>query len=323
MSKDHHSHNHKHCQGHDHNHDHKHNHKHNLGHNHSHQYENIRLAFFLNLFFTLIEIVGGLYTNSLAILSDALHDLGDSIAIGFAWFLEKKSHKASNLSYSYGHRRLSVLSALITGIVLIFGALIILWNAIPRFINPEQPQADGMIVLAIFGIAVNGFAAFRLSKGHSVNEKMILLHLMEDVLGWVFVLVGSVVMKFYHVPVLDVIMACALSIWVLYNAIKNLKQVFLIFLQATPSNIDPLLVQEEMKKHIEVKDIHHFHVWTIDGENHYLTAHIVLKNDISLEKIHQLKIELKNNLKKIFQIIESTLEIESPNDLCSDPEHSH
>ena len=167
-------------------------------HNHGHTSSSQRIgwAFFLNLGFTLIEIVGGLLTNSTAIMADAVHDLGDCISIGLAWLLSKVSEKDSNTDFTYGYRRLSLLGALINGLVLIAGSAWVLSEAIPKLLQPEMPVVEGMLGLAIFGVMVNGFAAYKLSHGKTLNEKVLNWHLLEDVLGWVAVLIESIVLLF-------------------------------------------------------------------------------------------------------------------------------
>lgn len=278
-------------------------------------------AFFLNLFFALVEIVGGVLTNSLAIVSDAVHDLGDCAAIGIAWFLEKKSLKKSTDHYSYGYRRLSVMAAMITGVILFLGSCFIMVQAIPRLFAPEQPEVSGMIALALLGVTVNGFAAFRMSKGHSLNERMILIHLMEDVLGWVVILIGAIFMAFYPLPILDPIMAIGVAFWVLWNAFHNLKETMKVFLQATPGQFEMATVVSSMKALPKVDDVHHVHVWSIDGEHHILTAHVIVAADCSIETAHELKNQIKAHLFRQFHIQEATLEIEWPNQKCADPNH--
>ncbi|MEJ2447304.1 MAG: cation diffusion facilitator family transporter, partial [Anaerolineales bacterium] len=176
-------------------------------HDHTHTHtENIRVAFFLNLGFTLFEVIGGLYTNSLAILSDALHDLGDSFSLGMAWYLERHSHKESDVKYSYGYRRFSLLAALINTIVLIAGSIYILSEAIPRLLHPEHSNAGGMVVLAVVGIAVNGFAALRVRSEGSLNAQVISWHLLEVVLGWAAVLIVSISLLITDIHILDPIL---------------------------------------------------------------------------------------------------------------------
>ena len=153
-------------------------------------------AFFLNVGFTIVEFIGGWLTNSTAIMADAVHDLGDSLSIGLAWLLNKISARPSNNIYSYGYERFSLLGALINGVVLVSGSIWVLSEAIPRLSNPEIPDAQGMILLAIFGVVVNGFAAYKLSQGKSLNERILNWHLLEDVLGWIAVLIVAIVLLF-------------------------------------------------------------------------------------------------------------------------------
>ena len=192
-------------------------------HNHSHNHSegNIKIAFFLNLGFTIVEIIGGLYTNSLAILSDALHDLGDSLSLGLSWYFQRLSKKGSTKKFSYGYKRFSLLGAIINSIVLVVGSIFILSKAIPELFNPEETNAQGMLYLAILGVVVNGAAVFKLRKGKSLNEKVVSLHLLEDVLGWVAVLIGSIVMIYFDLPFVDPLLSILISIFVLYNVYRN------------------------------------------------------------------------------------------------------
>lgn len=260
-------------------------------------------------------------TNSLAILSDAFHDLGDCMAIGMAWFLEKKSRQGSTHEFTYGYRRFSVMAALITGLILFIGSCLILASAIPRLFAPQQPEVPGMLALACLGLAVNGFAAWRMSKGHSLNERMVLLHLMEDVLGWAAILVGSIVMYFYHVPILDPIMAIAVAFWVLWNAIRNLQQTMKVFLQATPAQFEIATVERAIRAIEPVENIHHTHIWSMDGEHHILTAHVIVHSSVTVQEAHELKSRIKKELFSQFHIQEATLEIEWPDQKCADPDH--
>lgn len=302
------------------NHSHKHSHSH--GHHHHAVSGRMGVAFFLNLGFAIIELVGGLYTNSLAILSDAFHDLGDALAIGLAWFLEKKSLKGTTPQYSYGYRRLSVMAAFMTGIILLIGSGAILVKAIPRLFAPEQADAQGMLALAVLGIAVNGFAAFRMSKGNSLNERMILWHLLEDVMGWVVILIGSVVMMIYPLPILDPIMAIGVAAWVLWNVFHNIKEAMRVFLQATPDQVQVSTVTEKIKTMKWVKDVHHLHLWSMDGIHHVLTTHLIVEELASKEDVHMLKAQIKKSLFADFHITEATIEIEWPNQFCADPTHA-
>ncbi|MDX1683908.1 MAG: cation diffusion facilitator family transporter [Saprospiraceae bacterium] len=278
--------------------------------------KNIGTAFFLNLVFTLIEIVGGLWTNSLAILSDAIHDLGDCISLGMAWIMERISGKERDQKYSYGYRRFSIMGAIITSAVLILGSLIIIFRAVPRLTTPESTDSLGMIYLAILGIAFNGFAAWRLHGGTSLNERTVFLHLLEDVLGWASILIGAILMYLFEWYIVDPILSIGIALFVLYNAIRNLKLSADIFLQKTPQPYDLDEIAGLIKRDKDVRDVHDLHLWTMDGEFHILTAHIVVKlDDLSWHEMIQLKRHLKRELKGI-GIHHATLELETSEKEC-------
>ncbi|MDD3145465.1 MAG: cation diffusion facilitator family transporter [Candidatus Gracilibacteria bacterium] len=289
---------------------------HTHGHNHCHDsVKNIKLAFFLNLFFTIIEFIGGILTNSVAIMSDALHDLGDSFSLGFAWFLEKYSNKKRNNKFSYGFKRFSLLGAFINATILLIGSLFILTEAIPRIIHPEPSNAYGMILLSIFGILVNGFAVYKTTNGKSMNEKVISLHLLEDVLGWIAVLVISIVMIFTDLIILDPILSMLITLYILWGVIKNLKQTVLLFLQASPENLDVNTIDNTLKKQDYIKEIHDTHIWSLDGESNIMTTHIVINEKSSIKEIKNIKIKTREILEKI-GIKHSTIEIDFGDEKC-------
>jgi len=165
--------------------------------------ERVRLAAFLNVAFTIIEVIGGFWTNSLAILSDALHDLGDSIALLVSWLFERGAKKSPDAKYTFGYQRLSLFSAIFSASILIAGSIIITYQAIPRLLNPETVNAFGMVGIAVIGITFNAVGFFLLKKGESLNEKVLSWHLLEDVLGWIAILVGGVIMYFSEFYLID------------------------------------------------------------------------------------------------------------------------
>lgn len=230
-------------------------------HDHSHQATgNIRFAFFLNLGFTIIEIIGGLLTNSVAILSDALHDFGDSISLGLAWYFQKLSRKGSNARYTYGYKRFSLIGALANSLILVAGSLFILSETIPRLIHPQPANEKGMFVLAILGIAVNGLAVLRLKKGNSLNERVVSLHLLEDVLGWAAILVGSVLMFFFDWPFIDPLLSILISIYILVHVSQSIRESMRILLQATPESVDIRHIRERILLLPGISDVHDMHV---------------------------------------------------------------
>jgi len=289
-------------------------------HSHSHDDNSssrIGWAFFLNVGFTIIEFIGGMLTNSTAIMADAVHDLGDSLSIGLAWVLAKLGKKPASSSFSYGYKRLSLLGSLINGIVLIAGSSWVLFQSIPRLFSPEMPVTEGMLALSIFGIAVNGFAAFKLSKGKTLNEKVLNWHLLEDVLGWVAVFIVSIVLMFVEWPILDPILAIGFTLFILINVIRNVGSTLKLFLQGVPDQDLAKKVEEKLKNISEFKRFHHLHLWSLDGESHVLTVHIELEADIGLDDQRNLKRRLSETLAE-FEFSHTTVEFELNDEPCRD-----
>lgn len=290
-------------------------------HNHDNESSAMRIgwAFFLNLGFTIVEFIGGWLTNSTAIMADAVHDLGDSLSIGLAWILSKIAHKQANDTYSYGYQRFSLLGALVNGSVLIGGSTWVLSEAIPRLSNPEMPHAQGMIVLAIFGIIVNGFAAYKLSHGKSLNERVLNWHLLEDVLGWVAVLLVAVVLSFVDLPVLDPLLSIGFTLFILFNVTKTLIDTVKIFLQATPDTKVRQNIINDLKSLENIRSVHHVHIWSLDGDNHVLTAHLELEQAIDNLAQKAAKQDISRLLQR-YNLSHTTIELELPDEDCRDRE---
>ena len=288
-------------------------------HNHGHTSSSQRIGWgvFLNLGFTLIEIVGGLLTNSTAIMADAVHDLGDCISIGLAWLLSKVSEKDSNTDFTYGYRRLSLLGALINGLVLIAGSAWVLSEAIPKLLQPEMPVVEGMLGLAIFGVMVNGFAAYKLSHGKTLNEKVLNWHLLEDVLGWVAVLIVSIVLLFVDWPILDPALSIVFTLYILFGVEKNLWSTTRLFLQAAPDKALSESLHQCLSTLDDVRSVHHLHLWSLDGEHHVLTAHLVLRCALTLEQQLHLKRTIADRLRE-FDLAHTTIEFEFGEEACRD-----
>jgi cobalt-zinc-cadmium efflux system protein len=293
----------------EHKHEHKHTHNHSHHGHHHHGTGNIAVAFFLNTTFAVIELIGGILTNSVAILSDALHDLGDSLSLGTAWYFQKKSQQGRTNHYTYGYARFSLLGAFINSIVLIVGSIFIIKESITRLVNPVQPNPKGMIVLAVLGIAVNGAAMLRLKKGDSINERVVSLHFLEDVLGWVAVLIGAIVMMFVHAPIIDPILSLCIAAFVLFNVYRNIKPAFKIVLQGVPDDVSEDKIRQVVMSEPGVLDVHDFHLWTLDGQHHVVSLHVVVKANMDLKEAETLKENIKTRLKEI-DITHSTIEVE-------------
>ena len=274
--------------------------------------KNILLAFLLNFAFSIFEFVGGIVTGSIAIASDALHDVGDAASIGVSYFLEKKSKKQPDEQHTYGYGRYSVLGGAITTLILLIGSVLVIYNAALRIISPTQISYNGMIIFAVVGVIVNLAAALLTREHDSLNQKAVNLHMLEDVLGWVVVLLGAVVMKFTDFALLDPIMSIGVAIFILINALKTLQEVVNLFLEKTPDGLYPNEVAEQICQIEGVKNAHHIHLWSMDGHHHYATAHVVLHANADAPTAKEkIRAELKT-----LGICHITLELEGENEPC-------
>ena len=279
--------------------------------------KNILIAFLLNVTFSIFEFIGGFLTNSVAILSDSIHDLGDAVSIGISYFLEKKSKKHADNKYTYGYVRYSVLGGVITTTILLVGSILVIIGAVKRLFNPVEVDYSGMIIFAVVGVVLNFIAAYVTREGNSINQKSVNLHMLEDVLGWIVVLIGAIIMKFTDIKILDSIMCIGVALFILIHSIKNLKKVLDLFLEKTPEDIDINELKEHLLEIKGVDDIHHIHVWSIDGYNNYATMHIVTKTN----DLNKLKKEIREELEE-HNICHSILETED--EACDDKEcHVH
>ena len=294
-----------------------------MGHHHNHDHSKdmpsnrLGWAFVLNFVFTIIEFIGGFLTNSTAILADAVHDLGDSLSLGLAWVLNKLGKKQANQHFTYGYKRLNLAGAFINAVVLIAGSAWVLVEAIPRLWNPQMPIADGMIALAVVGITVNGFAAYKLSEGKTLNERVINWHLLEDVLGWVTVLIVGIVLLFVDWPILDPILSIGFTLFILVNVLRNLWATLKLFIQATPDKKTYRQVADALLELPHVADLHHLHFWSLDGEEHVLTVHLVLTKNLDIEARSDLKQRIDNVLAP-YALSHTTVELEDPDEACRD-----
>lgn len=282
------------------------------------------MAFLLNAGFALAELVGGYLVNSVAIIADALHDFGDSLSLAFAWRMEKLAAKDSDNRYSYGYRRFSLLSAVVSAVILITGSIFVISEAIQRLSNPQPPDARGMLVFALIGMAINGYAAMRAGKGKNLNSQIISWHLLEDVLGWAAVLIVSIVLLFADVPILDPLLSILITAVVLFNVLRNLNKALAVLLQGVPDTVNISAIEDEIRQLEMVTGIHHTHVWSLDGEENVLTTHVMLGLNAKKEQIRNIKNKIRE-LAGRHGLAHTTIEFEYLQGDCSmtaqDPEN--
>ena len=283
-----------------------------MAHDHIHLHgngagKNILSAFFINLSFTVISIIGAWLTNSIAIISDAIHDLGCTVSIALAWVFERIAGHKPTSRFTFGYRRFTLLGAFVNAFILLSGSAVVLYESIGRLTHPEEVDAEGMLWFALLAILFKGLAVWRTWKGSSVNQRMVSLHLLGDCLGWVAVLLGSIVMLFVEIPLLDPILSVCISLYILYNVVHNLIVAFRIVLEGVPASVDYKALKAEVVVLPHIQDVRELRVWSLDNEHHAAEVHLTT----SLSDIKELE-TLKESLRTVldrYGVTMSTIEV--------------
>lgn len=268
---------------------------------------NILAAFFINLTFTVVSLVGGWLTNSMAIISDSIHDLGCTVSIALAWAFERVAGHKPTSRFTFGYRRFTLLGAFVNAFILLSGASVVLYESFGRLAAPEEVDAGGMMWFALAAIAFKGLAVWRTWRGTSVNQRMVSLHLLGDCLGWVAVLVASCVMMFIDIPMLDPILSVCISLYILYNVVRNLVIAFRIVLEGVPASVAYDVLRSEVEALDGVTTVQHLRVWSMDNEHHCAEA-VITTSQLSLAEIEQLKSSLRTLFAQ-YAISESVIEV--------------
>lgn len=240
--------------------------------------KNMTIAFLLNLSFAIIEFIFGLLFHSSAVLADAIHDTGDAFAIGLSTLFEKISTKKEDREYTLGYKRYSLLGALLTSVILLVGSTLVIVENVPKLFAPERVNYDGMLVLGIFAIVVNTAASRVVSHGHSHNESILSLHFLEDILGWVAVIVISLILRFTDWYFLDPLLSLIIAGFILSRALPKFWENIQIFLDHVPSDVDLSQLYQEVAALENVRAITQLNVWTTDGLEKFAMLHICLEN---------------------------------------------
>lgn len=286
-SNDHEVHEHQHGQ-HNHSEHHHDGHHHSLGgHHHGETSEkNLWIAFALNLTFVVIELIGGIWTGSTAILSDALHDFGDSIALGLSALIQRISKKQAHPKYNFGWKRLPIIGALINIIILGASTIYIISEAIPNLFNPTPVLSQGMIGIAIFGVIANGLAVFRMRGAKKILDRTVILHLLEDLLGWIAVLITAGIMAVTNWYWLDPLLSLVISGIMIKNIWSNTRVIIDIILGATlDEDLKGRLQAEILQLAPEISSINKFQLWSLDGDEQVACLTIILQSEHNHEQI--------------------------------------
>jgi cobalt-zinc-cadmium efflux system protein len=274
---------------------------------HKNASENLAFVFLMNLSFNIIVIIGGLATNSMAIIADCIHDLSDTISIALAWVLEKISQKESSNNYSYGYQRFSILGAIIISIFVIIMACIILSEAIPRLFSPEGIDAEGMLIISIIGLVFKSLSVYRLHGSETFNEKAIFFHQLGDIFEWLAILILSIVLIFWDgAQYLDPFVSIGIALWLIFNLSRNLYKAIQVILQKTPDNFDVNEFKTLIMGIEGVENIDDFHIWSLDGIDSVMTLKIEVDFTKNLDEIKKEIYTISNK----YHVIDITIEFE-------------
>ena len=236
------------------------------------------LAFVLNFSFAIIEFIfGGLFGSS-AILADAVHDLGDALAIGISAFLESISNREEDSHYTLGYKRFSLLGAILTAVILITGSSLVILENISKLIEPQPVDHEGMLWLGVIAIAINLTASLIVRKGQTKNESILSLHFLEDTLGWLAVIVVAIILRYTDWYFLDPLLSLLISAFILSKALPRFWSTLKIFLDAVPEGVDIQQVKSDLEQLDHVTSINQLNLWTMDGLEKNAIIHVCLEH---------------------------------------------
>lgn len=260
-------------------------------HNHSHSHPDVKgrnliISILLNILITVSQVIGGLVSGSLALLSDALHNFSDVMSLVISYIANVLSKKEASTNKTFGYKRAEIIAAFVNSATLIVVAIILIKEAVERFLSPQEIESDLVIWLSLLGIAANGFSVFLLkgTTSNNMNMKSAYLHLLTDMMASIAVLVGGLLMKFYQVYWVDTALTLAIALYLIYmgyDLLKNSTRVLMLF---TPHTIQVQKIVEAIKRIRHIRNVHHVHIWQLNDSEVHLEAHIDFKEDIKLSE---------------------------------------
>ncbi len=277
--------------------------EHNDHHGHNHHQlsgKNIGITIFLNIFITVSQIIGGIISGSVALLSDALHNFSDVVSLLLSYFTNRLAKKKSTEKQTYGFKRAEILSAFINSATLIGIAIFLIVEAVDRFFNPQPIQSDIVIYFALGSVIINFISVLLLHKDakESMNMKSAYLHLLTDVMTSIAVMIGGILMKYFSIYLIDSILSIGIAFYLIYSSYKLLWASIKILMQFTPQCIDIHNIRDQLICISDVKNIHHVHFWQLNDKDIFFEAHIDLEQDIKITEFQKILSEIETVLNK-------------------------
>ncbi|WP_247944789.1 cation diffusion facilitator family transporter [Streptococcus oralis] len=254
----------------------------------------IWLAFFLNLSFSVVEFIFGGIFNSSAVLADAVHDLGDALAIGLSACLETISNRQEDKRYTLGYKRFSLLGAILTAVILMIGSVLVILENITKIVHPQPVNEEGVLWLGIIAVSINVLASLVVRKGKTKNESILSLHFLEDTLGWLAVILMAIILRYTDWYILDPLLSLVISIFILTKALPRFWSALKIFLDAVPEGVDIKQVKNDLEQLDHVVSVNQLNLWTMDGLEKNAIVHVCLEE---IEHIEYCKESIRNLLK--------------------------
>lgn len=278
-----------------------------MSHNHSHHEvkgKNLLFSIVLNIVITIAQVIGGILSGSLALISDALHNFSDVLSLVFSYIATVLSNKKASLNQTFGYKRAEIIAAFVNAITLMVVAIFLIFEASHRFLNPEPIKSNLVIWLSLLGIVANGLSALLLKKDadHNLNMKSAYMHLFTDMMASVAVLVGGILMKYYQIYWIDSVLTFGIAIYLIYIGYDLLIESTRILMLFTPSNIDIKEIVREVHKISGVNKLHHIHVWYLNERELHLEAHLDCSEDMKMSEFNILLEKIEDVLFDKFQI---------------------
>jgi len=286
-------------------HSHSHNHKHSHAHHHGDlKGRNLLITIFLNILITTSQVIGGLISGSLALLSDALHNFSDVISLIISYIANKLSKKRASTNKTFGYKRAEIIAAFVNAATLIVVAVLLIVESIKRFQNPQEIESDLVIWLSLLGILANGYSVLLLKKDaeKNMNMRSAYLHLFTDMMASVAVLIGGLLMKFYEIYWIDSVLTFAIAIYLIIMGYQLLRDSIRVLMLFTPEDIQVKEIVILINKLEGIKSMHHVHIWQLNEEEIHLEAHIDFEEDIKLSTFDIILEDIEKLLYKEFQI---------------------